>query len=83
MKIIQWPGPPPAVVRISVHGDVLVAVPPRWPVGRTLDLARLVLSGAEFEQFAAQLRPGADGGDGGDGGARGVGESPADLATSE
>ena len=52
MQVIPWSGSPDAVARVDRRGEVFVAV---------LDLASLVLSASEFEEFAAILRRDEDG----------------------
>ncbi|MFL6115257.1 MAG: hypothetical protein ACJ786_28495 [Catenulispora sp.] len=61
MQVIPWSGSPDAVARVDRRGEVLVAVPSGLAPGAVLDLASLVLSASEFEEFAAILRRDEDG----------------------
>ncbi|MBW8804995.1 MAG: hypothetical protein AUG49_13445 [Catenulispora sp. 13_1_20CM_3_70_7] len=56
MRVIPWSGSPDAVARVDRRGEVFVAVPRGLAPGEVLDLASLVLSASEFEEFAAILR---------------------------
>jgi hypothetical protein len=38
-------------VRISIRGEVFVAIPPNLSTDEVLDLSRLILNRGEFEEF--------------------------------
>jgi hypothetical protein len=60
VQIIRWPGSPSTVVKIRIQGEVFVAVPMCLPPENALDLARLVLTGHEFDEFAALVHRATD-----------------------
>jgi hypothetical protein len=58
MRIIRRTGLKAAVVRIKTSREVVVAIPTTLPRTAMLDLARLVLSGGEYEQLCQAVRAG-------------------------
>lgn len=65
MRIISRTGLTATVARIRTPLEVVVAIPAGLPSSVVLDLARLVLSGGEYEQLrsAMQRQRGSDGAD--------------------
>jgi hypothetical protein len=54
-QVIRWSGPP-AVVRVEMPGDVIVALPCQLHLDEALDLARLVLDGREYAELARKIK---------------------------
>jgi hypothetical protein len=59
MRIIRSPVLP-AVVLVKGRGIVTVAIPERLSSGEVLELASLVLSTSEYEEFRHAVEPGDD-----------------------
>jgi hypothetical protein len=66
MRIIRWSGLQ-AVVRVKGRGVSAVAIPENLPAGEVLQMASLVLSPSEYQEFKHEVEPaaGEDGADGG------------------
>ena len=64
MRIVRWPGTPATLVKVRTRAEVIVAVPARLPAARVHDLARLLLSSREFDEFAALVGDPDQAGDG-------------------
>jgi hypothetical protein len=58
MRIIRRTGLKAAVVRINTPREVVVAIPTTLPRTTVLNLARLVLSGGEYEQLCQAVPAG-------------------------
>jgi hypothetical protein len=56
-RVVRWSGPP-AVVRVKTRADLIVAIPSALPRHEVLDLARLVLSGREYQQLRREIEHG-------------------------
>lgn len=54
MRVVRWSGLP-AVVRIRDRGHITVAVPRNLSRQEVLDLAGLVLSGTEYQEFCQKM----------------------------
>jgi len=59
MRIVRSPALP-AVVRVKGRGVCAVAIPDTLPAHEVLELASLVLSTPEYEEFRNAVAPGAD-----------------------
>ena len=53
-RVVRWSGPP-AVVRVKTRTGLIVAIPSKLPRGDVLDLASLVLSGREYQEFCRKI----------------------------
>ncbi|GIH76766.1 hypothetical protein [Planobispora longispora] len=56
MRVVRWPGPP-AVVKVKTRGVLTVAVSPALTHREVLELASLVLSGSEYQEFRREIDP--------------------------
>ena len=56
MRVLQWSATP-AVVRLQLRRDVVVAIPSGMPKGRVLELASLVLSEREYAELSNVIKP--------------------------
>jgi hypothetical protein len=55
-RVVRWAGLP-AVVRVKTRADVIVAIPRGLPHHDVLDLASLVLTGHEYQEFRHRIEP--------------------------
>ena|SRR5215469_696814 len=60
-RVIRCSGPP-AVVRAKTRTDVIVVIPAAMCSNEVLNLARLVLSGQEYQELRGKIHPGPAGG---------------------
>jgi len=58
VRIVHWPELPATVARVEIRGDVTVAVSSSLSDDDALDLACLILTGCEFDEFQRVLESG-------------------------
>jgi hypothetical protein len=57
MRIVQWSGPPAALILVRTPRDVTVAIPRHSPRHELLELARLTLTTSEYREFQDAITP--------------------------